>query len=58
MNTNTVSEVAAWHALSQAEVVQRLVTNSEKGLDLSEASTRLQKYGTYFSPWTLGTDGL
>ena len=45
MNTNTVSEVTAWHALSQAEVVKRVVTNSEKGLNLSEASARLEKYG-------------
>src|SRR5262245_37843419 len=44
-NTNTVSGVAAWHAMSQAEVVNRLVTNFEKGLNLSEASARLQKYG-------------
>src|SRR5499427_7098473 len=45
VNPNLVSEVEAWHALSQAEVVKRLVTNSEKGLNLSEASARLQKYG-------------
>src|SRR5262245_18754233 len=44
-NTNTVSEVTAWHARSQAEVVKRLVTNSEKGLNLAEASARLEKYG-------------
>src|SRR5215468_3598821 len=44
-NTNTVSEVTAWHARSRAEVVKRLVTNSEQGLNLSEASARLQKYG-------------
>jgi magnesium-transporting ATPase (P-type) len=31
--------------MSQAEVVKRLVTNSERGLDPSEASARLQKYG-------------
>src|SRR5262245_3275586 len=31
--------------MPQAEVVQRLVTNAEKGLDLSEASARLEKYG-------------
>jgi magnesium-transporting ATPase (P-type) len=31
--------------MSQAEVVKRLVTNSEKGLSPSEASVRLQKYG-------------
>src|SRR5215467_2482128 len=45
VNTNTVRDVAAWHAMSQAEVVERLVTSSEKGLSLSEASARLQKYG-------------
>src|SRR6516162_6456660 len=45
VNTNTVSDIAAWHALSQAEVVKRLATNPEKGLNLSEASARLQKYG-------------
>src|SRR5499426_3552233 len=44
-NTNTVSDEAAWHAIPQAEVVQRLATNSEKGLDPGEASARLQKYG-------------
>src|SRR5215831_6289854 len=42
---NTVRDVAAWHAMSQAEVVMRLVTNAEKGLDLSDASARLEKYG-------------
>src|SRR5215469_9342327 len=45
VNTNTVSEVTAWYAMSQAEVVNRLATNPEKGLNLSEASARLQKYG-------------
>jgi magnesium-transporting ATPase (P-type) len=45
VNTNTVSDVAAWHAMSQAEVVNQLSTNPEKGLNLSEASARLQKYG-------------
>src|SRR5215831_9221652 len=44
-NANAVSDVAAWHAMSEAEVVRRLVTDAEKGLNLSEASARLQKYG-------------
>src|SRR5499426_3185010 len=44
-NTNTVSEVTAWHATSQAEVVKRLGTNSEKGLNLAEASTRFRRHG-------------
>ena len=45
VNMNRVSDGATWHAMSQAEVVKRLVTNAEKGLTLSEASARLQKYG-------------
>src|SRR5215510_8381850 len=44
-NTQTVRDVAAWHALSQAEVLTRLATNAEQGLSLSESSARLQKYG-------------
>jgi calcium-translocating P-type ATPase len=42
---NTVNGAAAWHALPQTEVVKRLVTDSEKGLNLSEASERLEQYG-------------
>ena len=45
VTTNAVSDVAAWHALSRAEVVTRLGTNAQTGLDLSEASARLQTYG-------------
>ncbi|MGC1235851.1 MAG: HAD-IC family P-type ATPase, partial [Xanthobacteraceae bacterium] len=45
VNANTDSDSAAWHAVSAAEVVKRLATNGEKGLDAAEASTRLQKYG-------------
>src|SRR6516165_2736621 len=44
-NTNTVRDVAAWHAMSEAEVVKRLATSPEKGLNQSEASARLEKYG-------------
>ena len=40
-----VSEVSAWHALTVDEVLKRLTTSTGKGLDTSEASTRLQKYG-------------
>jgi magnesium-transporting ATPase (P-type) len=39
------SGAAAWHAISADEVVTRLATNGEKGLDAVEASTRLRKYG-------------
>src|SRR5215467_9318617 len=44
-SANTQSDSAAWHAVSSAEVVKRLATNGEKGLDAAEASTRLHKYG-------------
>jgi magnesium-transporting ATPase (P-type) len=44
-NANKESVAEAWHAISADEVVKRLATNSEKGLDATEASTRLQKYG-------------
>jgi magnesium-transporting ATPase (P-type) len=43
-NANTQSD-AAWHAISAGEVMKRLATSAEKGLDAAEASTRLQKYG-------------
>src|SRR5215471_10084121 len=43
--TNSFSDIAAWHAMSQDEVVTRLNTSSENGLSLSEASARLEEYG-------------
>src|SRR3974390_3864203 len=39
------SSAAVWNAISADEVVKRLATSGEKGLDAAEASTRLQKYG-------------
>ena len=42
---DTASEIAPWYAISADEVVKRLATKMEKGLDAAEASTRLQKYG-------------
>jgi magnesium-transporting ATPase (P-type) len=44
-NAHATSAAAVWHAMSADEVVKRLATTSEKGLDAAEASTRLQKYG-------------
>ena len=41
----SMGEIGSWHALSADEVVKRLATNGEKGLDAAAASTRLQKYG-------------
>src|SRR5262245_26042859 len=45
VHPNAVSDGAAWHAMSPADVVKRLSTNSEHGLDQAEAAARLQKYG-------------
>src|SRR6516165_6278635 len=36
---------ATWHALSAEEVVKRLTTDGQNGLDAAEASARLQKHG-------------
>ena len=44
-NASTNSDTATWHAMSAGDVVKRLATNSEKGLDAEEASVRLQKHG-------------
>jgi magnesium-transporting ATPase (P-type) len=44
-NANVDTDAAAWHAISADEVVKRLATNVEKGLDAAEASTRLRKHG-------------
>ncbi|HTO43338.1 MAG TPA: HAD-IC family P-type ATPase [Burkholderiales bacterium] len=35
----------AWHALAVDEALKQLATSTAKGLDASEASSRLQKYG-------------
>src|SRR6516225_8488948 len=43
--TNANNDAAAWHAISDGDVVKRLTTDPAKGLNLSEASARLQKYG-------------
>src|SRR6516164_5722065 len=44
-SADTDSSAATWHAISSDEVVTRLATSGEKGLDAAEASARLQKYG-------------
>jgi magnesium-transporting ATPase (P-type) len=47
MNTavNSIPGTLAWHAMPQAEVVQRLATSRERGLDPTEVSERLGKFG-------------
>src|SRR5215475_3344567 len=44
-NANPTADAIAWHAMAVDEVVRRLTTDIEKGLDAGEASTRLQRYG-------------
>src|SRR5215471_1003831 len=44
-NASTAGDAMAWHAMSADEVVKQLATDSLRGLDAGEASTRLQKYG-------------
>ena len=44
-NAYADSNAMAWHAISADEVVMRIASNREKGLDAAEASTRLKKYG-------------
>jgi magnesium-transporting ATPase (P-type) len=43
--STTGNETTAWHAITADEVVRRLNTNIEKGLDAAEVSQRLAKYG-------------
>ena len=45
VNSKSAAAATAWHAITVNEVLKRLTTSTEKGLDASEASTRLQKYG-------------
>jgi calcium-translocating P-type ATPase len=49
MNAATISttgnEATAWHAIAADDVVRRLDTNTQKGLDAAEIPKRLAKYG-------------
>ena len=44
-NANTDGDAAAWHAISADQVLDRLATNGQKGLNAAEVSTRLRKHG-------------
>src|SRR5271167_2045238 len=44
-NSDRNSDAPSWHAMPAEDVVKRLNTNAEKGLDAAEASTRLHKFG-------------
>src|SRR6516164_4528553 len=44
-NADAGSNAAPWHAIPADNVVRRLATDGEKGLDAAEASIRLRKHG-------------
>jgi magnesium-transporting ATPase (P-type) len=44
-NASTDGNAAAWHAISADEIVKRLATDRQNGLDAAEASMRLQRFG-------------
>ena len=44
-NANPTADDVTWHTMAVDQVVRRLTTDIEKGLDAGEASSRLQKYG-------------
>ena len=45
VTARSAGSVSAWHAMTADEVVKQLATNTESGLDLGEAASRMQKYG-------------
>jgi magnesium-transporting ATPase (P-type) len=45
VNSKSAASATAWHAITVNEVLKRLTTSTEDGLEPSEASSRLQKYG-------------
>ncbi len=44
-NGNACDDARPWHAVSADDVLKRLATDGEKGLDAAEASARLRQYG-------------
>jgi magnesium-transporting ATPase (P-type) len=45
VNDTTAGDATAWHAIAADEVVKRLTTDTGKGLEAGEATSRLEKYG-------------
>ena len=45
VTARSAGSVSAWHAMTADEVVKQLATNTESGLDLGEAVSRMEKYG-------------
>src|SRR6516162_9254785 len=50
--STTGNEATAWHALAADDVVRRLNTNTQTGLDAAEIPQRLAKYGPNRLPET------
>jgi magnesium-transporting ATPase (P-type) len=44
-SANTAADGTAWHAMAADEVLRRLTTSTETGLDAGEAATRLREHG-------------
>src|SRR5262245_44021692 len=42
---DAANEIVAWYAMPVDEAMKKLATNTEKGLGVTEASSRLEKYG-------------
>ncbi len=45
MTNEPKEKIHPWHTFKSEEVTEKLQTNSEKGLDLTEFETRLEKFG-------------
>src|SRR5262245_65524704 len=45
MNANPAADASAWHAIPADEVVTRLGTDLQKGLEPGEAASRLARHG-------------
>src|SRR5262249_50761435 len=45
VNSKLAADATAWHAITVDQVLKRLTTSTDKGLDAGEAAARLQKYG-------------
>src|SRR6202048_1631361 len=45
VNANPAADTTEWYAMTVDAAVERLATDTGKGLDAAEATTRLQKYG-------------
>ena len=45
VTASSAGTISAWHAMTADEVVKKLVTSTDAGLDLGEAANRMQEFG-------------